>query len=124
MWREPALYTSLGAVAPCVYLCSWTALLRPSQTCGCRVDPFPARVKIRPTHEQTGASSGSCAQVGMVHAYRPGSGQVDCISFSRIAPLVAPWTPPRLPSSGHQPDSGLPWGTLGSPSGSVLAARA
>ena len=76
MWREPALYTSLGAVAPCVYLCSWTALLRPSQTCGCRVDPFPARVKIRPTHEQTGASSGSCAQVGMVHAYRGGSGRL------------------------------------------------
>ena len=41
----------------------------------------------------------------------------------------SPSRPPGLPHAypareGHQPDSGLPWGTLGSPSGSVLAARA
>ena len=65
----------------------------------------------------------------MVHAR---VGQI--VTFSCIAPLLppAPWglgspaTPEAVPSpqEGHQRDSGLPWATLGSPAGRVLAARA
>ena len=48
------------------------------------------------------------------------------VTFFAYSP---PSRPPGLPHvylarESHQPDSGLPWGALGSPPGSVLAARA
>ena len=57
----------------------------------------------------------------MVHAW---VGQI--VTFFAYSP---PSRPPGLPHvylarESHQPDSGLPWGALGSPPGSVLAARA
>ena len=66
---------------------------------------------------------GSLPPIGVVHAW---VGQiVTFFAYSPPSRPLRPGPPHAYPArEGHQPDSGLPWGTLGSPSGSVLAARA
>ena len=62
-----------------------------------------------------------CSLLGMVHAW---VGQI--VTFFAYTPPSRPLgsSTPTARREGHQPDSGLPWATLGSPSGRVLAARA
>ena len=64
--------------------------------------------------------------MGVVYAWEAAwVGQI--VTFFAYIPPSRPLDYPTPTQPGRvtkQPDSGLPWGTLGSPSGSVLAARA